>query len=145
VDRGNGKQSRFAIGKRELLRIQQRLIGAVGGHGPLQGFISFQSLVGHASEEGRQGSDLLVNLGRMPVIPSCAQALSDILNDLPVGPATFERLEHLVEPLDAPLCARKGAFLFEARAGGKDHIGKLARLAEEDVLGHKKFQLDSPS
>ena len=77
----------------------------------------------------------------MRVIPIRAQAIGDVLDDLPVGPASLQRLEHLIKPLDAPLRAGERAFLFEARAGGQHHVGKLARVAEENVLHHKKIEL----
>jgi hypothetical protein len=61
--------------------------------------------------------------------------IGNVLDDAPIGPAFAKRCEYLVKPLNAPFGVSECAFLFEARAGWKYYIGKLARLAEEDVLG----------
>src|SRR6266478_6741464 len=70
--------------------------------------------------------------------------IGNVLDDAPIGPAFAQRFEHLVKPLNAPFGASERTFLFEARAGWKYYIGKLARLAEEDVLGNEKVELGEP-
>ena len=64
----------------------------------------------------------------MFVLPVGAQAVGDILNNLPVRAALAKRLEDLVETLDAPLGAGKGPLLFQTGAGGQDDIRKAAGL-----------------
>ncbi len=51
VGRGDWEEPRLPVREGELFRVEQRFIGSVGSDGPLQGFVSFQPLVGHASEE----------------------------------------------------------------------------------------------
>src|SRR5208337_1678502 len=86
-------------------------------------------------------SNLLVNLRRMLVLPAGAQAIGDVLDDDPIGAAFSERFKNLVQTLNAPLGAGEGSFLFQTRTGGKNHVGKAAGLAEEDLLHHKEVEL----
>ena len=75
------------------------------------------------------------------IVPVRAQAVGDVLDDPPIGPASLQRLKHLVEPLNAPLGAGECSFLFQARRGGQDDIGEPAGLAEENVLHDEKLEL----
>jgi hypothetical protein len=77
----------------------------------------------------------------MLILPIRAETIGNVLDDSPVWPAAFQGFEHLVEPLDSPFCARKGAFFFKAWARRQNHVGKLARGAEKDVLHDEKLQL----
>ena len=52
----------------------------------------------------------------MLVVPSRAEPVRDILDDLPIGAAPFDRFKDLIQPLDAPFGAGKRPFLLEARA-----------------------------
>jgi hypothetical protein len=70
--------------------------------------------------------------------------IGNVLDDAPIGLAFAQRCEYLVKPLNAPFGASERAFLFEARAGWKYYVGKLACLAEEDVLGNEKIELGEP-
>ena len=124
---GEREQLRLAVGKVELLRVKQRLIDAVGGHRPLQRLVSFEPLVSHAGEQRRQRGDFVHDLRGVLIVPIGAEAVGDVLNDLPIGPAVLERLEHLIEPLNAPLGAGERAFFFQARARGQNHIGETGR------------------
>ena len=54
------EELRLAIGKRELLRVEQRLIRSIRRHGPLQRLVAFQPLVGHAREQRRERRDLVM-------------------------------------------------------------------------------------
>ncbi len=74
-------------------------------------------------------------------IPISAETIGDLLYDSPIRPAAFERLEHLIKPLDAALGAGERAFLFEAWAGGQNNIRKPAGVAEENVLDDKEIEL----
>ena len=76
----------------------------------------------------------------MLIVPICAQVIGHVLDDPPIGPASLQRFEDLVKPLNAPLRAGESAFLLKARAGREDHIGELAGLAEENVLHDKKLK-----
>src|SRR5579864_3875818 len=80
----------------------------------------------------------------MAVLPACTEAIGDVLDDAPVRPAAFERLEHLVKALDSPLGAGERAFFFEARARRQYDVGILAARAEEDVLRHEELELGQP-
>ena len=46
-----------------------------------------------------------------------------------------------VQPLDAPLGIDEGSVLLQARAGGKNHVGEAAGLAEENILHDEKLEL----
>lgn len=76
----------------------------------------------------------------MVVFPSGAQTIGDVLEDDPIGPVSFEGLEHLIEPLDAAFSAGKGTFLLEAWAGRKNNVGEAAGRAEKDVLNYEEIQ-----
>src|SRR5579863_8168555 len=76
----------------------------------------------------------------MLIFPTGAQAVGDLLNDLPVGTAFPERLEGPVESLNASLRAGEGPFLFQTWTGRQNHIRKAAGLGEEDLLHHKEVQ-----
>src|SRR5580700_8923093 len=80
----------------------------------------------------------------MPVTPVCSQTIRDVLDDLPIGPASLHRLEYLIKSLNAPLGARESPFLFQARTGGQYDVGKPARIAEEDILRDEKFEFGEP-
>src|SRR5258708_21649822 len=77
----------------------------------------------------------------MLILPFRAEAIGNVLDDLPVWPAAFQRFEHLVEPLDAPFRAREGALFFKTWTGGQHHLGKLACRAPEGVLPPPKLPL----
>ena len=77
----------------------------------------------------------------MFVIPVRPEMVRHVLDDLPVGPAPFERLEDLIEPLNSPLGAGERAFLFQARGGGQHDVGESAGVAEEDVLNDEEIKL----
>jgi hypothetical protein len=77
----------------------------------------------------------------MLVLPACAQPVSDVLNNDPVGTTFSQRLKSLVETLDAPLCTGKGPLFLQAWTRGQNHIRKLASLAEEDLLHDKEVKL----
>ena len=77
-------------------------------------------------------------------MPVRSQMIGNVLDDLPIGPASLHRLEHLIKSLDAPLGARESPFLFQARTGGQYHVGKSARIAEEDILRDEKFEFGEP-
>ena len=59
-------------------------------------------------------------------MPVRAHAVGDLLDDLPVRPAAFERFENPIQPLDAPLRAREGPFLFQTWTRGEHDIRKAA-------------------
>src|SRR5438132_11557532 len=75
----------------------------------------------------------------MPEMPVRSQTIRDVLDDLPIGPASLHRLEDLIKSLDAPLGARESALLFQARTGGQYHVGTPASIAEEGILRGEKF------
>ena len=141
ADPRHGEQPRLPVGKREAFGIEERLVGPIGRNGPLQRLVSLEPLVAHAGEERRQRRDLVHHLRRMLIVPAGAEMVGDVLNDSPVRPRTLERLEHLVEPLDPPLGAREGPFLLQARRRRQHDVGKLARVAEEDVLHDEEVEL----
>src|SRR5271155_2539894 len=76
----------------------------------------------------------------MLIIPVGAKVIGHILNDLPIRTATFERFENLVQPLNSPLGAGKGAFLLKAWRAGQDDISKAAGFAEEDILHDEEVE-----
>ena len=76
----------------------------------------------------------------MLIIPPRSQGTGDVLNDLPIRPATLEWIENLVEPLDAPLRAGESPFLFEAGRSGQHNIGVSTCVAEENVLYNEKIK-----
>jgi hypothetical protein len=75
------------------------------------------------------------------VLPIRAEPIRDSLDDSPVRLAPFERREDFVKPLDAPLCTGKRALFFETGTRGEHYVGKLARMAEEDVLDDEEIKL----
>src|SRR6266446_6424000 len=78
----------------------------------------------------------------MPEMPVRSQTIRDLLDDLPIGPASLHWFEHLIKSLDAPLGVRESALLFQARTGGQYHVGKPAGIAEEDILRDEKFEFE---
>src|SRR5580704_14317045 len=80
----------------------------------------------------------------MPVTPVCSQTIRDVLDDLPIGPASLHRLEYLIKSLNAPLGARESPFLFQAGTGGQYHVGEPARITEKDILRDEKFEFREP-
>src|SRR5258708_13291175 len=135
------EQPGFAIRKGKPFCVKQRLIRSVLCNRPLEGLKSFEPFVRYACEQGRERSDLAIECGRMLILPFRGEAIGNVLDDLPVWPAAFQRFEHLVEPLDAPFRACEGALFFKTWTGGQHYVGKLACRAEEDVLHHEKLQL----
>src|SRR5947208_4737677 len=77
----------------------------------------------------------------MVVAPAGPEAVREVLDDPPVRPTAFERLEDLVEALDAPLGAGERPVLLQAWSGGKHDVGVAARLGEEDVLHDEEIEL----
>jgi hypothetical protein len=121
--------------------IKEWLVGSVRGHGPLQALIAFQPFVTDTREQRSHRRDLIHDFRRVPIFPAGTEPVCDVLDDDPVRPAPFDRIEHLIEPLDAALGTGERTFLFEARAGGQNHIGKTAGLAEKHILHHEKIEL----
>src|SRR5258708_35548681 len=121
------EQPGFAVRKGKTFCIKQRLIRSVLCNRPLEGLKSFEPFVRYACEQGRQRSDLAINFGGMPILPFRAEAIGNVPDNLPVWPAAFQRVEHLVEPLDAPFRAREGALFFKTWTGGRRAIGEADR------------------
>src|SRR5439155_18514396 len=138
---GDREQPCLAVREVEPLRVEQRLVGAVGSDRPLQRTVSLQPLVAHPGEQRGERRDFAHDLARMLVMPPRAETVRDLLDDLPVRSAALERLEDPVEPLDPPLGAGERPLLFEARRGGQDDVGVAAGLAEEDVLDDEEVEL----
>src|SRR2546427_2576323 len=134
----DGKQPGFPIRKREALGIEQRFVSSIGGHRPLQRFVTLQPLVVHPNKQRRQRRYLIHHFRRVLIVPPCSQGTGDVLNDLPIRPATLEWIENLVEPLDAPLRAGESPFLFEAGRSGQTTIGVSPFVAEENALYNEK-------
>src|SRR2546421_6736409 len=122
----------------EPLRVEQRLVGAVGGDRPLQRTVSLQPLVAHSGEQRGERRDLAHDLAGMLVVPARAETIGEVLDDLPVRSAARERLEDPVEPLDPPLGAGERPLLLEARTGGQEDVGGAAWAAPEKGLGAEK-------
>src|SRR5947208_11509794 len=91
-------------------------------------------------KQRRQGRNFIHHLRRVLIIPPRSQGAGDVLNDLPIRPATLEWIENLVEPLDAPLRAGESPFLFEAGRSGQHNIGVSTCVAEENVLYNEKIK-----
>src|ERR1700720_598593 len=124
----------------EPSRIQERLIDPVRSDGPLQALVSLQPFVTDTREQWGHRGDLIHDFRRALIIPASAEPICDVLDDDPVRPASFERLEDLIDSLNAALGAGERALLFEARAGGQNHIGKPASLAEKDILHYEEIE-----
>src|ERR1700737_5167121 len=77
----------------------------------------------------------------MPIMPTRAQPVGNLLGNPPIRPATLEWFKNLVESLDAPLGTGEGAFLFQARCSGQHNIGIAAGVAEKDILHDKEVEL----
>src|SRR5260370_36255799 len=107
----------------------------------MEGLKSLEPFVRYAGEQGRQRSDLAIDFGGMLILPFRAEAIGNVLDDLPVWPAAFQRFEHLVKPLDTPFRAREGALFFKTWTGGQHYVRKLAWGSEEEFLHHQKLQL----
>src|SRR4051812_5355830 len=107
------KQSGLTVREEELFGVEQRLVAPVRGYGPLQRLVSLETFVVHAGKHRSQRSDLRHDFRRMFIAPICTKMIGNILDDLPIGPASFQRLKHFVEPLDSAFGAGKGAFLFQ--------------------------------
>src|SRR5208282_2923493 len=138
---GNRVESGLSVGEIEFPRVEKRLVAAIFSHGPLQCLITFEPFVRDASHQRSKCRDFFVNLRRMLILPTCAQPVSDVLNNDPVGTAFSQRLKSLVETLDAPLCAGEGTLFFQARTGWQYHIRKAAGLTEEDLLHYEEIEL----
>ena len=74
-------------------------------------------------------------------MPIRAHMIGNIPNDLPIGPASIQRFEHFIEPLDSAFAAGKGAVLFQAWSTRQNNVGILANIAKKDLLYDEKFQL----
>ena len=74
-------------------------------------------------------------------MPTRSELVGNILDDLPIGLTTVERLQYLIKPLDAPLGTGEGSFLLQARCSGQHNIGVPAGIAEEDILHDKELEL----
>src|SRR5712671_3265732 len=77
----------------------------------------------------------------MLIMPTCSQAVGNLLSNFPVRLTTIERFEYLIKPLDAPFGAGKGSFFFQTRRSRQYNIRIAAGIAEEDVLHHKEVEL----
>src|SRR5438445_4815515 len=135
------EKSRLAVREIELLRIKQRLVCAVRSHWPLQTFVSFKPFVGHSGEQGCQRSNLGVDLGWMLEIPISSKTIGDLLYDSPIGAGALQWFEHLIKPLDTSLGAGEGTFLFQAEAGGQNHVRKAGGVPEGNILDQEEHAL----
>jgi hypothetical protein len=64
----------------------------------------------------------------------------DVLHDLPVWTGLPWRVRHLAAELHPAVGVGVGAVLLHVGGGGKNHVGELGGLGEEDVLNHEEVQ-----
>ncbi len=76
----------------------------------------------------------------MIVLPVRAEPVGDELNDLPIGLGIPERLQCLVEALDAALRVHEGAVFFKRGRSGQHQVGEPAGFREGDVLHDQELQ-----
>ena len=87
------------------------------------------------------------------LIPACAQSFVESVAPISEDEAraafaelasSSQRLERLIKPLNAPLGTGKRALFLQARTRRQNNVGVLARLAEKNVLNHKKVEALKP-
>src|SRR5467141_1058077 len=76
----------------------------------------------------------------MLVVPIGSKMVCNVSYDLPIRPASLQRLEHFIEPLNSPFSAGKGAFLFQTRSSRQNNIGVLASDAKKDFLHDEELE-----
>ena len=96
--------------------------------------------VGEVGVVGHQRDELVEDLLRRAVVHLKADAVGDVLDDLPVHPRLPGRVEHLAPALDAAVGVGVGAVLLQIGGGGQDDVGELGGLGEEDVLHREEVQ-----
>src|SRR4051794_29371323 len=84
--------------------------------------------------------ELVEDLARVVVLHLQADPVAHLLDDHPVLPRLARRVEHLVPALHAAVGVRVRAVLLEVRGRGKDHVGELGRLGQEDVLDDEELE-----
>ena len=136
----DGVEFGLAIGEGKLVGEQQRRVGPVRMHRPLQTLIAFEPFVADAGKQRGQPRDLIHDLGGVLVLPVTAHAVGDQLNDLPVGLRLAQRIERLVDALNAAFSAGEGAIFLERRAGRQHQIGVARGLRKVDVLHDEELQ-----
>ena len=77
----------------------------------------------------------------MLIVPFGSHTVGNVLRDLPISPAITQLRQGLVQPLDSPFGAGKGAVLLERRSAGENDIGITAGFAKEDILHDEEVQL----
>src|SRR6266852_4758072 len=77
----------------------------------------------------------------MVIVPIGPEMICDVCDDLPIGPASCQRLEHFIKSLDSPLSAGESAFLFQTWSCRQNDIGILASDAKKDFLHDEEFEL----
>ena len=84
---------------------------------------------------------LIAELGLDVERQAAAHAPAQIGEDVPIGTAFANRLDHLPDPLDSTLAVGERAVFLREAGGRKNDVGDLGCLVHENVLHHQELQV----